>query len=217
MPIAETGMTVYWADGKRTTFTLLGDLQTSRFPNTDPEFFKWFGENWVVRPDPANGQRGIRQSLIVDAETISNNVGRLLELMREGDNEWQIPPGPISDLQMHAAAAVRFPQGWAGSAERRKYLPGSVASDPKPKPPAEDPRDATIKELRAALESANAETASLRTKLADSIAAKEKAEKVPAAVRVEVQRGRSTLGAKPAGKWWQEMKKALDSISKVVG
>lgn len=160
MPIAESGQTVYWKDGQKTTFNLLGDLQTARFPNNDeafidpltqqrvPGFFDWFGGNWAT--PPADGRPGIRQSLIVDADTIPM-VGRLLDLMRQGDNEWGVPPGPITDLMIYAAAATRFPNGWQGSPERRKYMSGSVATDPKPKPPAPDARDATIQDLRAKL------------------------------------------------------------------
>jgi hypothetical protein len=251
MPIAKTGDVVYWKDGKRTSFTLLGDLQTARFPNTDeatsengqkvPGFFDWFGINWAT--PPADGKPGVRQSLIIDAETIGN-VTSLLKLMRDGvdmngnpapgpHNEWGVPSGPITSLMAHAAAATRFPNGWAGSGERRKYMFGSVPSDlprprpqePAPQPPTPqvptpqtpDPRDQTIKELRAALEQANSDTEAIRTKLADAIAAREKAEKVPAAVRVEVQKARSVLGKKPAGRWWQAFAERIDAISKVVG
>jgi hypothetical protein len=77
--------------------------------------------------------------------------------MRAGDNEWDVPPGVISDLQMHAAAAVRFPQGWAASDMRRKYLPGSVATDPKPKPEPPPTGGAEIEELRLKLAEAEKE------------------------------------------------------------
>lgn len=229
MAIAESGMTVYWADGQKTTFNLLGDLQTARFPNTDegfidpvtqqrvPGFFDWFGGNWAT--PPADGRPGVRQSLIVDAETIGL-VGRLLEEMRKGDNEWGVPPGPITDLMMHAAAATRFPHGWQASPERRKYMAGSVATDPKPKPPAPDPRDATIADLRTQL-------ASAQGKLADAVKAKEDAQKADLLTRGRVTgllseletraKGMKTAaGAKSGGKYAQALRQAAEGLEKTV-
>lgn len=181
MPIAQTGDTVHWADGTKTPFTLLGDLQTARFPNTDesttdpatgqkhPGFFDWFGGP-VWSQAPADGKPGIRQSLIVDSETISSNVGRLLELMRDGIdfngkpvapplNEWGVPPGVITPLMAHAAAATRFESGWVASDIRKKYMPGSVASDPQPKPEPDKPT----------APGTNQEAEELRKKLADAL------------------------------------------------
>jgi hypothetical protein len=240
MPIAETGMPVYWADGQRTTFNLLGDLQTARFPNTDegfdasviggptgqrvPGFFDWFGGNWAT--PPADGRPGIRQSLVVDSHTIQT-VGRLLELMRDGDNEWDVPPGPITDLMMHAAAATRFPQGWQASRERAKYLPGSVATD-KPRPgPAPGGNARELDTLRAALAGTQQEAQTLQAKLAESIKAREtavrqyetiarKSDGLLSTLEARAKGMKTAAGARGGGKYAQALRAAAEGLEKTV-
>lgn len=234
MPIAESGMTVYWADGQKTTFNLLGDLQTARFPNTDegfkdpatgqhvPGFFDWFGGNWATTP--SDGRPGIRQRLIVDADTIPM-VGRLLELMREGDNEWGVPPGPITDLMAHAAAAVRFPHGWQASSERAKYMPGSVATD-KPRP-GTGAVNAELETLRKALAGAKQEVQWLQVKLAEAMSNRDLAVKkvlsleerqriLLSELETRAKGMKTAAGTKARGQYQQALLKAAIALEKTV-
>lgn len=248
MPIAETGMTVYWKDGARTAFNLLGDLQTARFPNTDeaveieaapgqkvkvPGFFDWFGGNWAT--PPADGRPGVRQSLIVDSHSIQT-VGVLLAKMREGDNEWGVPPGPITDLMMHAAAATRFPQGWAASDMRRKYLPGSVATDrPQPSGPHDPPiSGAEARKLRQEIERVTREAGeymaaltTAREKLAEAMATRDEAQKgqLTAVTKMHTllrelearAKGMKTAaGTSPRGVYQRALVKAAEGLEKTV-
>lgn len=202
-----TGDTVYWADGSQTILNLEGvDLLTSPFPNADPAFFGVFGENWAQKPDEFAGVRGIRQSLVVDSETITNGVSSLLREMVKGDNEWGLPPfEQQTDLLRHAIAATKFPQGWAASDMRRKYLPGSVATDPQPRP---DAKDAEIARLEARVRD-------LQTQLAAKPAGGD--EQLRKALAKEVARARGVLGEKPAGAWWRRMKEHVDAVAKLAG
>lgn len=225
----KTGDTVYWADGKQTALNLDGvDPLTSPFPNTDEAFFRIFGENWATKPDEFASIRGVRQSLTVDAETIGNGVSRVMEEMSRQPNggEWGLPPfAQHTDLLRHVIAATKFENGWAGSAERRKYLPGSVASDPRPKPPAVDPE---ITRLRQQLAESFVERDRLKTqatKLEGQVQdlQKQLAEKPAAgdgklrkALSKEVNRARGVLGKRPAGKWWQKYEETVNIVEKLV-
>jgi hypothetical protein len=224
----KTGDTVYWADKKTTTLNLEGVDLNGPFPNTDEAFFRIFGENWATKPDEFAGVRGVRQSLIVDSETITSGVSRLMEEMVEGDNEWDLPPFPQqSHLLRYVIAATKFDAGWAGSAERAKYLPNSVGTDPvRPgKPPIVDPE---LARLRQQLADAMAERERLKdqnTKLDSQVQDLQKQlaekpagggdEELRKALGKEVNRARGVLGKKPAGKWWQEMKKTVDAVAKL--
>lgn len=245
--IAETGMTVYWKDGLRTTFNLLGDLQAARFPNTDegfqdpktggyvPGFFDWFGKNWAT--PPADGRLGVRQSLIVDAETISNNVGRLLELMRDGvdmngkpipgpSNEWGVPPGPITPLMMHAAAATRFPSGWQASPERAKYMLGSLVTDrqrPGPTPTV----NTELEALRSTLAAATREIEALGSRLVESeknldsavkkvLSLEDRQRVLLSELDARAKGMRKAAGTTPKGQYQQALLKAAIALEKSV-